>query len=164
MLLRYIYDEKLAQASYFVGCPATGEAVVIDPARNVSPYIDMAASQGLKITAVTETHIHADFVSGARQLAEETGATLLLSDEGGPDWRYAFADQHNHALLKDGDTFEIGNITFEVMHTPRPHARTHFVSGTRWTRLRRVYRRLCIRRRCGPPGPTRKVRQSSRNV
>jgi hydroxyacylglutathione hydrolase len=53
MLLRYIYDEKLAQASYFVGCPATGEAVVIDPARNVSPYIDMAASQGLKITAVT---------------------------------------------------------------------------------------------------------------
>lgn len=118
MFLRYLYDEKLAQASYFVGCPATNEAIVIDPARHIAPYLELARQQGLKITAVTETHIHADFVSGARELAEQTGATLLLSGEGGEDWQYTYLEDYPHALLHDGDVFEIGNLTFDVWHTP----------------------------------------------
>ena len=59
MILRYFYDDKLAQASYLVGCAATGEALVIDPMRDIAPYVSAAQRQGLKITHVTETHIHA---------------------------------------------------------------------------------------------------------
>jgi hydroxyacylglutathione hydrolase len=118
MFLRYIYDEKLAQASYFVACPATGEALVIDPARDITPYTDMAAVNGFTITAAAETHIHADFVSGARQLAENAGATLLVSGEGGPNWQYTYLEDYPHATLQDGDTFNLGNLEFVVMHTP----------------------------------------------
>lgn len=118
MYLKYFYDEKLAQASYMVGCQKTGEAVVIDPARDIEPYLAVAKSQGLQITAAAETHIHADFVSGARETADQTGAVLYLSDEGGNDWTYAYLDNVKHQLLKDGDTFNIGNVQFEVMHTP----------------------------------------------
>ncbi len=118
MFLRYIYDDKLAQASYFIACPATGEALVMDPARDITPYTEMAAANGLTITAIAETHIHADFVSGARQLVEETGATLLVSAEGGPNWQYTYLEDYDHAPLHDGDTFEIGNVAFEVLHTP----------------------------------------------
>jgi glyoxylase-like metal-dependent hydrolase (beta-lactamase superfamily II) len=69
MLLKYFYDETLAQASYLIGCARTGEALVVDPMRDVEPYLAAAAKEGLRITHVTETHIHADFVSGVRELA-----------------------------------------------------------------------------------------------
>ena len=118
MLLRYFYDTKLAQASYLVGCAATGEALVVDPNRDVEQYLRTAESEGMRITHVTETHIHADFVSGGRELAARTGATLYLSDEGGVDWTYAFARQEGAVLLKDRDTFMVGNIRVEAMHTP----------------------------------------------
>jgi len=85
MLLRYFYNQVLAQASYFVGCQVTEEAIIIDPARDIEPYLDAAEAEGMRIIAVTETHIHADFVSGARELSERTGATLYLSDNGGED-------------------------------------------------------------------------------
>ncbi|MBA3533266.1 MAG: MBL fold metallo-hydrolase, partial [Ardenticatenales bacterium] len=114
MILRYLYDSNLAQASYLVGCAATGEALIIDPNREVEQYIAAAAREGLRITAVTETHIHADFLSGARELADKTGARLYLSDEGGPEWSYGFA----HLGLKDGDTFMVGNVRLEALHTP----------------------------------------------
>jgi hydroxyacylglutathione hydrolase len=91
MLLRYFYDDKLAQASYLVGCIATGEALVVDPMRNVTPYLRAAEKEGLRITHVTETHIHADFVSGSRELAAATGATIYLSDMGDAAWKYAYA-------------------------------------------------------------------------
>ena len=117
MLLRYFYDEKLAQASYLIGCLEVGEALIIDPARDTQPYIDEAAAQGLRIAHVTETHIHADFVSGSRKLAHQTGARLYLSGEGGPDWQYAFADG-NTTLLRDGDSWMVGNIRIEALHTP----------------------------------------------
>ena len=81
-------------------------------------YLDGAKSEGLRITHVTETHIHADFVSGARALAARTGATLLLSAEGGADWQYAFAAADGATLLHDGDRFKVGTVRFEVMHTP----------------------------------------------
>lgn len=118
MLLKYFYDDKLAQASYMVGCQATGTAIVIDPARDIQPYLDMAAENGMTITHVTETHIHADFVSGIRELAHATGATMLLSDEGDADWKYQFPDSDKFVLLHHGDKFKVGNVTFEVLHTP----------------------------------------------
>jgi hydroxyacylglutathione hydrolase len=72
----------------------------------------------LRITHVTETHIHADFVSGSRELANATGATMFLSDEGDANWKYQFANQPNVVLVKDGDTWMVGNIKVEVLHTP----------------------------------------------
>ena len=118
MLLRYFYDEKLAQASYLVGCVATGEALVVDPARNVIPYLREAEKEGLRITHVTETHIHADFVSGSRELAAATGATIYLSDMGDANWKYAYADEPSVILVRDGDSWKVGNIKVEVLHTP----------------------------------------------
>ena len=118
MYFQRFYDAKLAQASYMIGCQRTGDAVVVDPNRDVQQYIDAAAREGLRITHVTETHIHADFVSGSRELAERTGALLLLSDEGDADWKYVYAADANARLLKDGDAFMVGNIRLEVVHTP----------------------------------------------
>ncbi|MGA3513568.1 MBL fold metallo-hydrolase, partial [Lactiplantibacillus plantarum] len=110
------YDDKLAQASYLVGCQASGEAIVIDPARDIETYAKAAKANGVKIVGVTETHIHADFLSGAREIASRFGAALYVSDAGGADWRYQYASEYKHCLLKDGDTFQIGNLTFEVLH------------------------------------------------
>jgi hydroxyacylglutathione hydrolase len=124
MLFRMLYDDKLAQAAYFIGCQATGEAIVIDPERDVDRYLEVAEKEGMKIVAITETHIHADFLSGARELAERTGAKLYLSDEGDADWKYQWLDKkqgggsYNHQLVKDGDVFMVGNIEFKVIHTP----------------------------------------------
>lgn len=118
MILKRFYNESLAQASYLVGCPGAGEACVIDPNRDLEQYLAEAAQEGLRITAVTETHIHADFVSGSRELAEVTGARLYLSDEGDEDWKYAFADQSNVTLVREGDLIEVGAITLEVKRTP----------------------------------------------
>ena len=114
MYFERIYEEGLAQAGYLIGCQATKEAIVIDPKRDIDTYLELAKRKNFQIVSVTETHIHADFLSGSRELAEKTGARLLLSDEGGPDWQYAFP----HKGLKDGDIFMVGNIKFEVMHTP----------------------------------------------
>ncbi|MCR8978619.1 MBL fold metallo-hydrolase [Brevibacillus laterosporus] len=118
MLLRYFYHEQLAQASYLVGCQRTGEAVVIDPQRNIEAYLRIAQQEGLRIVGALETHIHADFVSGARELAHQTQATLYLSGEGGPDWQYARLDGVAHQIIYEGDTLAVGNLRLEVMHTP----------------------------------------------
>jgi len=132
MLLKRFYDTGLAQASYLVGCSATGEAVVVDPNRDVEQYMRAAADEGLRVTHVTETHIHADFVSGSRELAARAGARLLLSDEGGADWRYSFARDAGATLLHDGDSFMVGNIRFDVLHTPghTPEHLTFLVTDT----------------------------------
>jgi len=118
MLLKRFYDPKLAQAGYMVGCQATGEALVVDPHRDSERYLAAAADEGLEIRFVTETHIHADFLSGARQLARRAGATLLLSGEGGEDWQYRFAAEDGALLVHDGSTFSVGNIRIDVLHTP----------------------------------------------
>jgi len=123
MFMRMIYDDKLAEAAYLIGCQRTGEAIVIDPERDVDRYERVAAANGLRIVAVAETHIHADFLSGARELGEQ-GARLYVSDEGDADWKYHWLDQrsgggsYDHRLLKDGDTFMVGNIEFKAVHTP----------------------------------------------
>ena len=126
MLLKRFYDEGLAQASYLVGSERTGEALVIDPLRDLEPYLAAAADEELRITHVTETHIHADFLSGARDLVRRTGARLLLSAEGGADWQYHFAPNERAELLRDGDSFTIGEIHVDVRHTPG-HTPEHLV-------------------------------------
>ena len=118
MIIRSFYDEELAQASYLVGCGVTKEAIVIDPLRDIQAYVDMAKYQGLHIVAVAETHIHADFLSGTRQLAAATGARMFLSDEGDETWKYAYASDPNVVLLKDGDVIRIGNLSLSARHTP----------------------------------------------
>lgn len=117
MLLERIYDEDLAQASYFIGCQAKGEAIVVDPRRDLGVYLDLAKKNGMQIVAVTETHIHADYLSGTRELAAKTGAQTYVSDEGGPDWTYG-PDFDGAVRMKHGHRIELGNITVEASHTP----------------------------------------------
>lgn len=114
MYFQHVYDKSLAQASYFIGCQAKGEAIVIDAQRDIDVYLEIAKQNNMKIKHIAETHIHADFLCGSRELAAVTGAMMYLSDEGGPDWQYAFP----HVGLKDGDIIRVGNLTLEVMHTP----------------------------------------------
>lgn len=114
MFFQHVYDKSLAQASYLIGCQVTGEAIVIDAQRDMDVYLKIAAQNNLKITHITETHIHADFLAGSRELAKATGAQLHLSDEGGADWQYQFP----HNGLKHGDKIQVGNLTLEVLHTP----------------------------------------------
>lgn len=132
MILKRIYNERLAQASYLVGCQLTGVALIVDPLRDTTRYLAAAAEERVTITHVTETHIHADFVSGAHDLAAETGARVLLSDMGGPDWSYARAGEWGADLLRDGSAFTIGEVRIDVLHTPghTPEHLTFFVTDT----------------------------------
>src|SRR5690348_5849173 len=104
MILERVFDELLAQASYLIGCEETGSAIVVDPNRDVEQYLEFAKHKKLTITHVTETHIHADFLSGARQLAREARAELILSGSGGRDWQYAFASDPGVRLVRHNDT------------------------------------------------------------
>ena len=114
MFFQHVYDKTLAQASYFIGCQKAGVAAVIDPKRDVDTYLEIAKQNNMQITHILETHIHADFLTGSRELAALTGAKLYLSDEGGPGWEYEF----DHVGLKDGTTFMVGNLKIETLHTP----------------------------------------------
>ncbi len=125
MLLKYFYDRALAQASYMVGDQAAGEALIIDPMRDVTPYLDAARAEALTITQVAETHIHADFVSGSRELAARSGARLYLSGSGGADWAYQFGGD-NRVLLHDGDQWRLGSVRIDVLHTPG-HTPEHLI-------------------------------------
>ena len=87
---------------------------MVDPRRDIQVYQDLAGAHGMTITAVAETHIHADFLSGTRELAAATGATAYVSGEGGDDWQYGF----DAIRLVDHDTITLGNISIEARHTP----------------------------------------------
>ncbi|GGH30295.1 MBL fold metallo-hydrolase [Sphingobacterium alkalisoli] len=114
MFFQHVYDTSLAQASYFIGCQTKGEAIVIDAQRDIDVYLQIAKQNNMKITHIAETHIHADFLCGSRELAAVTGAQLYLSDEGGEEWQYQFA----HIGLKHDDKINVGNLTLEILHTP----------------------------------------------
>ncbi|ALC04533.1 hypothetical protein CDES_00235 [Corynebacterium deserti GIMN1.010] len=114
MLVERIYDEDLAQASYFIGCQAHNSAIVVDPRRDIEVYLEMAAKNGMEIVAVTETHIHADYLSGTRELAAATNATMYVSGEGGQDWQYEFDAER----LMDGSEIRLGNLVLTAVHTP----------------------------------------------
>ena len=121
MLVRQITDDHLAQNAYLIGCQKTGEAIIIDPERDVERYIEAAAKENLRIVAATETHVHADFLSGVRELAHRLpDMRVLLSAEGGPEWQQQWpaADGREVTRLKDGQTFTVGNIEFRAWHTP----------------------------------------------
>jgi len=124
-----VYDETLAQASFVIGDLNTKEAIVIDPKRDIDTYLEIAKTNNLNITKVAETHIHADFLSGSRELAAVTDAELFLSDEGGTDWQYQFP----HTGLKDGSIITIGQVELKVMHTPghTPESITYLVRDTK---------------------------------
>jgi hydroxyacylglutathione hydrolase len=125
MLFRQTFDEKLSQYAYLIGCQETGEALLVDPERDIDQYLGLAEEEGVEIVAVTETHIHADFLSGAREFAERFDTKLYLSDEGDENWEYEWAQrpkvtggEYDVEWLYDGDTFAIGNVEITALHTP----------------------------------------------
>lgn len=120
MYLKQIYDPHLAQYAYLIGCQKTGEALIIDAERDVDRYEAIAAENDLRLTAAAETHIHADFLSGTRELVEGIGGVHgYLSCEGGEDWQYQWAQNHAAVtLLGDGDRFSVGNIEITALHFP----------------------------------------------
>ena len=115
MIVKRFFEPLIAQNSYLIGCATAGQAIIIDANRDVRQYIQAALASNLLITDVTETHIHADFLSGSRELAHRTGARLCLSDEGDADWKYQF--DHDRRL-QHGDRMTIGNVAIDVLHTP----------------------------------------------
>lgn len=108
MIVEQIYTGCLAQGAYYI--ESNGEAVVIDPLREVLPYIQKAERNNAKIKYVFETHFHADFVSGHLDLSKKTGATIVY----GPNAKPAF-EAH---VATDGEEFKVGNIILKVLHTP----------------------------------------------
>lgn len=119
MFFQQIFEEKLAQYAYLIGCQKSGEAIIVDPMRDIDRYQKIASKNKLKIVAATETHIHADYLSGLREFAE-SGVKILVSDEGDKDWKYEWVidSKYDHQLLKDGDEFSIGNIKFTTVYSP----------------------------------------------
>ncbi len=119
MFFEQIFEEKLAQYAYLIGCQRNGQAIVIDPMRDIERYEKLAAKHNLKIVAAAETHIHADYLSGLREFAEK-GLKVYASDEGDKDWKYEWliGSDYNYQLLKDGDEFKIGNIKFTTVYSP----------------------------------------------
>ncbi|MGV8812900.1 MAG: MBL fold metallo-hydrolase [Gelidibacter sp.] len=108
MKIEQIYTGCLAQGAYYI--ESEGEVAIIDPLREIQPYIDKANAENAKIKYVFETHFHADFVSGHVDLANKTGATIVF----GPGAETSY-DIHS---ATDGEIFKIGNITIKVLHTP----------------------------------------------
>jgi hydroxyacylglutathione hydrolase len=117
MLFKRFYDENLAQASYMIVCEKTREAIIVDPNIDVQQYVRAAGAERARIAHVTETHIHADFVSGSRALAEAAGATLHLSAEGGKDWGYLPAAMKTAQPLRDGSQILIHTVLLRAVHT-----------------------------------------------
>lgn len=119
MYFKQIFDDKLAQYTYLIGCQSEGKAIVVDPMRDIDQYYPVAEKEGLSITAAVDTHIHADFLSGLREFAE-SGIRVLASDEGDKDWKYEWLKNSSYVyeLLKDGSEFSIGNVRFRAVHTP----------------------------------------------
>jgi len=108
MEIEQIYTGCLAQGAYYIH--SGGEAAIIDPLREVSPYIERARRDGVKIKYIFETHFHADFVSGHVTLSERTGATIVFGPNANPTY-----EAH---IAKDGEEFKVGKITVRVLHTP----------------------------------------------
>jgi hydroxyacylglutathione hydrolase len=132
VFIKRFFEKSLAQTSYLIGCLAAREAVVIDPNRDADQYLEAAKKEGVEIRHVTETHIHADFLSGSRELASRAGAKLYLSDEGDADWKYGFAREDHATLMKSGERITIGKVVLEAVHTPghTPEHLTWLVTDT----------------------------------
>jgi glyoxylase-like metal-dependent hydrolase (beta-lactamase superfamily II)/rhodanese-related sulfurtransferase len=108
MIVEQIYTGCLAQGAYYIA--SAGEAVVIDPLREVGPYLERAEKDGVKIKYILETHFHADFVSGHLDLAKKSGATIVYGPQANP----AF----DCKIATDGEELVVGDVTIKVLHTP----------------------------------------------
>ena len=119
MFFKQIADDKLAQYAYVLGCQRSGEALVVDPQRDVDRYLEAVRREGLRIVAAAETHVHADFLSGCRELVERHRCTAYLSGEGGAEWRCSWAQGRDRVVeLRDGQEFSVGGVRFKAVHTP----------------------------------------------
>ena len=115
MLFERIEDKGLSQYSYAVGCVREGVMAVVDPRRDVDVYVERARREGMEIRYVLETHIHADFASGARELGRLTGAEVLVSRyDAGETFEVSFP----HRDLEDGEEVSLGNVRLQAVHTP----------------------------------------------
>jgi hydroxyacylglutathione hydrolase len=110
MQFEQFHLESLGHASYLVGSPDTGEALVVDPRRDVDVYVEAASVRGLRIRYVVDTHQHNDYLSGIAELTDRTGATVLGSAEATLDYA--------HRALTDQQEFELGEVGVKVLHTP----------------------------------------------
>lgn len=110
MIFEQHYLECLSQASYLIGDEGTGRAVVVDPRRDISPYLDSAAEHGLTIELVLETHFHADFLSGHLELAAATGAEIAYGEDA--------VTEFESRGLADGEVISLGDVSLEIRHTP----------------------------------------------
>src|SRR4026209_1508727 len=108
MYFKQFYLGCLAHASYLIG--SEGEAAVVDPQRDVDDYLAEAAAQGLKIKYILETHLHADFVSGHRELAARTGAEIVFSEKAGTTFP--------HRAVKEGNEIKLGKVILRILETP----------------------------------------------
>ncbi len=118
MLFRRFHQEGLAQASYLIACERSKEAIIVDPVRDPAPYLEAARREGVRVTLVTETHVHADFVSGAPSLAAAAGAELLLSGAGESQAAYRREAYPRARWVVDGDVLRLGAVRLDVMHVP----------------------------------------------
>jgi len=108
MKIEQIYTGCLAQGAYYI--TSNGEAAIIDPLREVQPYLDRAAKDGVKIKYIFETHFHADFVSGHLDLSKKTGAAIIYGPTAAPEF--------DCIVATDGQLFEIGDLKMKTLHTP----------------------------------------------
>jgi hydroxyacylglutathione hydrolase len=108
MNIEQIYTGCLAQGAYYI--TSNGEAAIIDPLREIQPYIDRATNDNVTIKYIFETHFHADFVSGHIDLAKATGATIVY----GPNAQTKYAAH----IATDGEIFKLGEVSIKVLHTP----------------------------------------------
>lgn len=124
MFLQTFYTPGLAINSYIVGDRSSGKAIVIDPVRHVEPYVAWARKEGVTITDILETHVHADFVSGSKELKHRLGSkpTIHCSSMGGKEWTPLYADK----LIKDHDGISLGSVRLQAVHTPG-HTPEHLI-------------------------------------
>ncbi|MBX7052306.1 MAG: MBL fold metallo-hydrolase [Flavobacteriales bacterium] len=108
MKIEQIYTGCLAQGAYYI--TSNGEAAIIDPLREVQPYLDRAQKDGVQIKYVFETHFHADFVSGHLDLSKKTGAPIIYGPNAQPEF--------DAIIARDNQVFQLGNVTIQVLHTP----------------------------------------------
>ena len=109
MLFQQFKVDGLGCFSYLLGCPAAGTACVVDPERHVDRYLKVAQDNGLRITHIFDTHLHADHITGSGELAARTGATIYVHP--GVEAAYPHKDLH------DGDRFNFGSAELEVIET-----------------------------------------------
>jgi glyoxylase-like metal-dependent hydrolase (beta-lactamase superfamily II) len=111
LIFQQLLNEESGCLSYVIGCAEAGRAVIVDPGRDrVQDYLRLARKKGLAVTDVVETHTHADHISGNRDLAAATGATIRI--------HRAAAAAFEHAPLADGDVLRVGNVELKICHAP----------------------------------------------